>query len=83
MLLTVTVKFDSLPLLPEQDTHQKSKWQKKDLLHAREPEQKKEIGSTCTPERNQDQQLHLTELKQQIQAILGSVDQVKACISRH
>ncbi|PWA94832.1 hypothetical protein CTI12_AA016550 (mitochondrion) [Artemisia annua] len=48
------------------------------LLHAREPEQKKEIGSTCTPERNQDQQLHLTELKQQIQAILGSVDQVKA-----
>nr|GEY79311.1 NADH dehydrogenase subunit 2, mitochondrial [Tanacetum cinerariifolium] len=51
---------------------------KKDLLHAWEPEQKKEIGSTCTPERNQDQQLHLTELKQQIQAILGSVDQVKA-----
>ncbi|GKD30940.1 hypothetical protein Tco_1241718 [Tanacetum coccineum] len=51
---------------------------KKDLLHARELEQKKEIGSTCTLERNQDQQLHLTELKQQIQAILGSVDQVKA-----
>lgn len=75
MLLTVTVKFDSLPFLPEQDTQ---KWKKKDLLHAREPEQKKEIGSTCTPERNQDQQLHLTELKQQIQAILGSVDQVKA-----
>ncbi|GJR50355.1 hypothetical protein Tco_1400876 [Tanacetum coccineum] len=42
-----------------------------------EPEQKKEIRSTCSPERNQDEQLHLTELKQQIQAILGSVDQVK------
>nr|GEV22488.1 Gag-Pol polyprotein [Tanacetum cinerariifolium] len=46
--------------------------------HTREPEQKKEIGSTCTPERNQDQRLHLTELKQQIQVILGFVDQVKA-----
>lgn len=41
MLLTVTVKLYSLPLLPEQDTHKKEKWQKKDLLHAREPEQKK------------------------------------------
>ncbi|GJZ98921.1 hypothetical protein Tco_0671472 [Tanacetum coccineum] len=60
-------------------THIKNRnGKKKDLLHAREPEQKKEIGSTCTPERNQDQQLHLTELKQQIQEILGSVDQVKA-----
>lgn len=63
MLLTVTVKFDSLPLLPEQDTHKKYKWQKKDLLHAREPEQKKEIGSTCTPERNQDQKMRHRDLK--------------------
>nr|GFB15266.1 hypothetical protein CTI12_AA016550, mitochondrial [Tanacetum cinerariifolium] len=31
-----------------------------------------------SPERNQDQQFHLTKLKQQIQAILGFVDQVKA-----
>nr|GEX62635.1 hypothetical protein CTI12_AA016550, mitochondrial [Tanacetum cinerariifolium] len=58
-------------------THIKNRNGKKDLLHAREPEQKKEIGSTCTPERNQDQQLHLTELKQQTQAITGSVNPVK------
>ncbi|GKG11406.1 hypothetical protein Tco_0342806 [Tanacetum coccineum] len=55
---------------------------KKDLLHAREQEQKKEIGSTCTPEWNQDQQLHLTELKQQYMLYHAMISMDKSKITR-